>query len=318
MADDRAESAVERYKRLRAERLAGPTRFLEPAQALAVDMLWRGLTRDGELRVLVARTTNLARDVARRHACTADAAALLAELLTASLLVRSTLDPDGQLQVTIENHGSAGRLTVDVWRGESGLRASIARARVTLPEHGPLLGEGILQITRSRARREPYRSATELDAAGIDRTLMRYLLESEQIPAVLRLGVALRDGEIEQAAGVLIQVTPEGTREDLARVVSNLDALPPLASAMTPADPDARGWALGLLDGFRWDQCARETVSFACRCSRERVLAILGALPPAELAEIVGDGQPAETVCEFCKEVYSISEHELRTLVARN
>src|SRR5512143_2374986 len=113
MADDRAESAVERYKRLRAERLA--------------------------------------------------------ELLTASLLVRSTLDPDAQLQVTIENRGSAGRLTADVWRGETGLRASIAHPRATVSEHGSLLGEGILHTTRSRARREPYRSATELDAAGIDR-----------------------------------------------------------------------------------------------------------------------------------------------------
>jgi molecular chaperone Hsp33 len=149
--------------------------------------------------------------------------------------------------------------------------------------------------------------------------MMRHLLESEQIPAQLRLCVRLRDdGAIEQAAGVLIQLTPEGTREDLARAVSNLDALSPLASSMTPDDPDARAWSLGLLDGFRWDQCARETVSFACRCSRERVLAILGALPPAELIEIVGDAQPAETVCEFCKQVYSISEHELRSLVARN
>src|SRR5262245_35984261 len=49
------ESATERYLRLRAERLAGPPRFLEPATPLAEDGLWRGLTREGEMRVLVAR-----------------------------------------------------------------------------------------------------------------------------------------------------------------------------------------------------------------------------------------------------------------------
>ena len=171
---------------------------------------------------------------------------------------------------------------------------------------------------RSRRNADPYRSATLLDPCGIDRTMMRYLLESEQILTHLELGVALRDGAIEQAAGVLIQVTPEGSREDLRRLVANLDALRPIASAMSEPDPDARGWALELLGGFRWDQCAREAVSFACRCSRERVVAALSALPPADLVEILGEGRPADTTCEFCKATYSISPHELRALLARN
>jgi molecular chaperone Hsp33 len=109
---------------------------------------------------------------------------------------------------------------------------------------------------------------------------------------------------------------PEGTREQLDRLLARIEGLPPLASAMTATDPDGRAWAAQMLDGFRWDQVARERPHFACRCSRGRLVAALSALPRADLEELVESGEPADSTCEYCNTTYSLSVPELQMLLA--
>ncbi|MEY4951136.1 MAG: hypothetical protein RL698_3347 [Pseudomonadota bacterium] len=316
MAEEGKESAVGRYRRLRVERLGGPTTWLEPAPPLGEDGLWRALTREGEMRLLVARTGAASRAITARLGCSDDAARLAGELVTSALLVRSTLNPEAQLQISIQNPGSAGRLLADVWAGEGGVRASIARPDARAAQDGPLVEAGFMQIARSRPGRDSYVSSTLFLANGVEASVMEYLLHSEQILSFLRVEVAVRDGVATDAAGFLVQAMPEGGRSDLERLVRNLDGLPSLLSAMTADDPDARRWAGRVLDGFHWDQCARERVSFACRCSRERVLALMAGLPREDVAEMVARDEPAETTCEFCRAVYRVAAPDLRGLLA--
>src|SRR5258705_3323350 len=144
MANDPSESAVERYKRQRAERLTGPTQFVEPAPGLGADTLWRGLTRAGEIRVLLARTTATVRESSRRLGAGDEGSRMLGELITAGLLARSALNPAAQLQMVLRNPGSAGRLIVDVWAGEGGARAAIAQPGAVAADDGPLLADGFV------------------------------------------------------------------------------------------------------------------------------------------------------------------------------
>lgn len=316
MAGDAEESAVERYRRRRAERLAGPTTWLDPAPPLDADGIWRGLTRGGEVRLLVARASATARAAAARLGCTDGTARLVGELLVACPLVRSTLNPEAQLQVSIRNPGSAGRLLADVWAGEAGARASIERPGADPAADGPLTAAGLMQVSRSRPGREPYVSSTVFLESGIETSMMEYLLHSEQILSFLRVEVAVARGAVTSAVGFLVQAMPEGGRADLERLVRNLDLVEPLAGAMTATDPDARGWAERLLEGFRWDQCARERTAFSCRCSRERVLVLLAGLPRGDIEDMVARGEPAETTCEFCHAVYRVGVPDLLGLLS--
>ena len=150
----------------------------------------------------------------------------------------------------------------------------------------------------------------QVDGAEIIRSSAEAVF-AEQIRAVLRLDVRVGDDGLTHACGFLVQVTPEGGREDVERLLANLEALPRLGDVMGEEDPDGRAFADRLFDGYRWDQSAREEVSFTCRCSRERLVAILRSLPSQEREEIAEEGVPVETTCEFCRARYEIAPAEL-------
>ena len=56
-------------------------------------------------------------------------------------------------------------------------------------------------------------------------------------------------------------------------------------------------------------------VSFACRCSRERVAAALIAMGRAELTDVLAGDRRAEVICEFCAQRYVVEEPALRALL---
>ena len=316
MANEPTESAVERYKRRRAERLSGPPQWMDPAPDLAEDTLWRGLTRAGEIRILVARTRALVAESARRLGTSDDATRILGELLTAGYLARSTLNPSAQLQMLLRNPGSAGRLIADVWAGDTGARAAIANPQATAASDGILLDNGLLEVSRIARDGSPYRSSLLYEAAGIEAAVTEYLVRSEQIVALLHLEVAVENGVVASSCGYLVQLTPEGTRAQLDELLARIETMPPLASGMTADDPDGRAWTGRLLEGFLWDQVARERPHFACRCSRGRLVAALSTLPRADLQELVDSGEPTESICEYCNTTYTLSVPELQVLLA--
>ncbi|MEW6270929.1 MAG: Hsp33 family molecular chaperone HslO [Thermodesulfobacteriota bacterium] len=315
MGDESNESAVERYKRRRAERLAGPPQYVDPLPPVGEDTLWRGLTRAGEIRVLVARTTQTVTEAARRLEASRDATRIVAELVTAGMLVRSTLNPYVQLQMLLRNPGSAGRLIVDVWSGEGGVRAAIARPGVVEERDGPAISDGLLEVVRVARDGSPYRSALQYAAGGIGAAVTEYLIRSEQIVALVDLETAFDGDRLVAAVGYLVQLMPEGSRADLDRLLASVDGAGPLQRGMSEADPDGRAWAARLLDGFLWDQVARERPRFRCRCSRERLLAALATLPRADVEELVESGEPTTTTCEYCNATYTLSVPELQLLL---
>lgn len=310
--DPQSLSAVERYKRATELRKFGPPMTLDPAPALNVDTMWRGLARDGEMRLLIARCTAAVRDNCSRLACGPEAARLIGETLIASLLLRSTLNPSEQLQFIARNEGPAGRIVADVW-ADGGMRATVERRDLPVGLNG--LGDGNLEVARTRGGRQVYRSSIPLQSTVAD-TVMHYLVTSEQIVSLLRIEQVVEDGKLRFAGGYLVQMMPEGSHEDLATLVTNIESLPPLHQGMTEADSDARSWTTSLLSGFLWDQVGRESVVFRCRCSNDRVLAMLSALPRSDIEELLRDREAVETVCEYCAAKYVISPEQLKSLLA--
>lgn len=312
-----AETTMSRSQaRLFARQLAreeAPSSLLPTVPSFSEDTLWRGLTRNGEMRLLVARATRSLRDGVAVLGAAPEGARLLGQLTVGGLLVRSVLDPQAQMQLTIRNTGAAGRMYLDVWGSGAGYRATLENPDATERPDLPLFAEGEFDLMRSRASGTPHRSVRLLSGETLPEAYMAHLLESDQIRAVLRLDVRVDEEGLTHACGFLVQVTPEGGRDDVQRLLENLEGLPRLGDVMGEDDPDGRTFADRLFDGYRWDQSAREEVAFVCRCSRERLVAILRSLPEQERAEIAEEGVPVETTCEFCRARYEIAPAELES-----
>ncbi len=310
-ASDAKLSAVERYKRAKEARRTAPPQRLGDVPAFDTDTLWRGLTREGEVRVLLVRATHSAAESTQKLGCSADTARMIAELMTGAQLLRACLNPDEQVQLSASNDGAAGNFVVDVW-AEGHMRATVREPGAT---GEGLIGQGTAQIARILRGRGTYRSAIGLGGDDVETLLMRYLLESEQILSYIKLDVAVDDsGAVHHAHGFLIQLMPEGTREHLARIVANLEDLPS-GVGMSADDPDGMAWASQLMNGLYWDQAARQDVGFLCPCSPERVVALLSTLPRADIEELAADGSPLETTCDYCRVTYTVPQSQVQALL---
>lgn|GEM_PF-2356960 len=306
-------SAVERYRRAARRRKFGPPMTVDPAPPLDVDTLWRGLARDGQMRFLVARCTRTVRESVARLGAAAAVSKLMAESMIAALLLRSTLNPGEQLQLIARHEGAVGRIVADIWSA-GGMRMTVEKPTVAAHAQD-LLGPGALEVARTRGGRSVYRSSVPMRDTIAD-SVMHFLLASEQIVSVLRLDVAMTGARVDFAGGYLLQMMPEGTHGDLEKLVANLEGLPDLNTGMTDDDPDGRDWSATLVGGFLWDQVARESVEFKCRCSETRVMAMLSTLPPQDLTELIREGNGIETTCEYCRSTYKVSPAQMRSLLS--
>lgn len=299
----------------REARKSAPIQWIDPAPPRQQDTLWRSLTREGEARLLVVRATAAVAEATRRLECSPEVAKLVGELVVAALLVRSTINPEERLQLYLNHEGAMGQVAIDAWQ-EGGIRAYVAHPHVEIQAEELLVGAGVLQVSRTTGTKS-YASSVQLTGHHAADYVMHYLMESEQILSMVHTDVRLDDhGRVALASGYLLQMMPEGTREDLRKILLNIGSLPAIGDAMTADDPDARHWAQQLFQGFAWDQCARETVVYRCRCSRDRMMAMLTSLPVGDIAELAEGTEPLELVCDYCRRKYHVRPAELRELVA--
>lgn len=302
-----------RQARREARRVA-EIAWIDPPPPLQRDTLWRSLTREGEARLLVVRATEAVREAAGRMQASADVSKLVGELMIGALLVRSTINPDERLQLYLNHEGPVGQVAIEAW-DDGGVRAYVAHPQETQELFGLLIGAGSLQVSRALGTKH-YASSVALNGDNVADYLMHYLLESEQILSLVHTDVRVGpDGQIASASGYLLQMMPEGTRDDLRKILHNINGIAAIGDAMSAEDPDARGWAQALFDGFGWDQCAREPVAFRCRCSRDRMMAMLSSLPQRDMAELAEGNEPLELVCDYCHSKYYVRPAELRELM---
>ncbi len=316
-ADEPKETAASKYRRRQLERQLGPTQFLDEPPPVTHDTLWRGLARKGEARVLVVRATDAAKEAASRLGASEEVAKLIGELIVSSLLVRSTLNPDARMQVYIRHDGPTGKMVVDTWEG-GGVRVFVKTPEATRELDGALFGPGVMEVSRTHAATgKSWRSTVQLQGDRVEDFMMHYLLESEQVLSLLRVEVTAGQGTVQSAVGYLVQLMPEGTHDDLKRMTANLELMTPLSEGMSHADPDGRAWAEALMQGFLWDQCAREMVEYECRCSDQRILHMLSTLPRADLEEMAADPEMIEITCDFCRTKYSVKPSVIAGLLER-
>ena len=277
-----------------------------------------------------------------RHGYPEPVAALLAEVMTLTVLLGTTLKFQGKFIVQTRTDGPVDLLVADFSTPHSlrayarfdpeKLDAAVAAGR-TAPEE--LLGKGVLALTVDQgAYMQRYQGIVQLDGTSLEEVARSYFRQSEQIPTDVRLAVTRQivpgpNGPVAhwRAGGLLAQFLPEApermrladlpggdgddgqeTADDSWAEVRSLIATVAPDELFDPTvSPERLLYRLFHEHGVRvFDGVA---VIDDCSCSREKIRSILDGFSAQEIAESTEDGQ-IRVSCEFCSKHYAFDPAE--------
>jgi molecular chaperone Hsp33 len=277
------------------------------------------------VRGQVVRLDTALNAVLAAHAYPAPLARLLAEALTVTALLGATLRADdGQITVQAQAKGGPVDLLVCDYRAGA-VRGYLNFADdavftdgMTLPQ---LFGTGHLAITLDQtAASERYQGIVPLEGDTLAHAIESYFANSEQLPTLIKLGVAGDAASGWIAGGLLVQHLARaeigGTRLDVER--AETEALHPdwqhvLALADTTKVAELTDPELAC-ESLLWRLFHEETVriseaalpSRGCRCNPAHIRDVLERFPESERADMRGDDGMISVDCKFCARVFAV------------
>ena len=288
-----------------------------------MDRLIRTITKDGSLMAIAAESSDMALISYQVHHTSPVASAALGRLLTGAALMAALIKSPGASVTLKMNGGGPLGIVVAIGDGYGHVRGYVQNPSVTLPlrsdgklDVGGAVGHtGLLAVIRDRGEGEPYIGQARLVSGEVAEDITSYYATSEQIPTACALGVLVdkETGEPTLAGGFLLQVLPGAGDEAAAKVEENLKKMPPmttmLAKGMNMEDICGQ-----LFDGIEWEKLDETPLTYACNCSRERVLRAFSTLHPDEIVSLAGEDGFAEAACQYCGRTYRIPKEELEKL----
>ncbi|WP_204151032.1 Hsp33 family molecular chaperone HslO [Leptolyngbya sp. CCY15150] len=290
------------------------------------DQLIRATAADGGIRAVGVITTRLADEARRRHNLSYVASAALGRTMSAGLLLASSMKrPESRVNIRINGDGPLGGIFVDA--GLDGtVRGYVDCPSVELPPNdrgkldvGTAVGRnGYLYVVRDVGYGYPYSSTVNLVSGEIGDDITAYLVNSEQTPSALVLGVFVSAEGVTASGGLLIQVLPKAAQDEalvekLEARVSALSGFTPLlrASKTLPQIFEELLGDMGLVH-----LPGTQMLNFHCGCSFERMLGALKLLGEDELKDMIVKDDGAEATCHFCNEVYRANSHQLEQVIS--
>lgn len=276
---------------------------------------------DEGLRVSIAVTTQIAEEAKNRHDLYPLAVAALGRTMTGAVLLASDYKNKESVTVKIAGDGPLGGITADAYNGTN-VRGYVDNPHATLPlrtgklDVGSGVGKGNVVVTRYSHLKTAYTSQAELVSGEIAEDLAYYLLTSEQTASTISLGVLVNpDYGVLVSGGFFVQALPGAEDGALALVEQNIKEIGPISQYLA-AHPDGSGLADKILAGLHYKLLNKESIQFACTCSRERIEKTLLSLSGTDQDELLKDEQ-VELVCHYCGTKYVVTRAELKKLYAR-
>ena len=286
-----------------------------------MDEIVRAVTKDGFVKISAVTARGVVERARQIHGLSPTASAALGRTLcAASMLGELMKEDEASLTIRVNGGGPVGSV-IAVSDNGGNVRGYVTEPKADLPTRpdgkldvGGLVGtDGMLTVSRDIGLKEPYVGSTELVTGEIAEDLAQYMVESEQIPAAVGLGVLVdTDRTIKAAGGFIVQLMPGAPEELITSLEDNIFVMDQLTTVLAEDGVDEA--VHQVLKGLEYETVMRVPVEYRCNCSRERVEQALRSVGREELEDMAASGEETEVSCQFCDRVYRFSPEELRAL----
>ena len=250
---------------------------------------------DRRVAITIVDVTDAVQALARGHLCGPTSAHFLARACAeAALLGAEMSEKDETVIVQKKCTGPLGGVTVEctaqgTLRGYTEKKTLEAFDGMGAPDEKKVLGDTRLQVTRSVPGR--------IISQGISNSIDGYLAGSLQRRAVIHTEAAVSDEvEILGARGVMLELLPD-SRETLSVAIEKIRLSVSSRKILEQL-------------GFPGAELKKSVpLSFACRCSPERAVAMLSALSAAERASLP---EAIDITCHMCGRTFTVHPSDLK------
>ncbi|GAA5192986.1 Hsp33 family molecular chaperone HslO [Ferrimonas gelatinilytica] len=262
------------------------------------DKLYRYLFDKADVRGELVQLKDSYQQILAGHDYPAAVQRLLGETLAATAMLTATLKFEGDIAVQIQGDGPLQLLVIN--GSHDNVLRGVARFNGEVPE-GDLqaqIGKGHLVITITPDEGERYQGIVALDKPTLAANIEQYFAQSEQLNTRLWL-----HANGQQAGGMLLQQMPASNIETEVEF-EHLEALTDTIKAEELFELDGQDVLYRLYHEESVQLFDPSDVVFRCGCSRERSLAALATLDPAELESLLEERGQIDMHCDYCNSHY--------------
>lgn len=286
------------------------------------DYIVKAIALNDQVRAYAVRSTETVGEAQRRHDTLPTSSVALGRSMTAGAILGAMMKGEEKLTVKIDGGGPIGTILVDAnAKGEVRGYVSHPHTHFEALESGKLdvkraVGtNGTLSVSKDVGMNQPFVGQVPVESGEIGADFTSYIMNSEQTPSLVGVGVLVNaDKTIQAAGGFIIQLMPGTDDETIQYIESRLRQLPSLSDMMqNGATPEE------MLDEILGAEnvSVLETmpIHFQCQCSRERISNAIISLGKEEIQDMIDTEGQAEAQCHFCNESYLFTKTDLEKLL---
>lgn len=286
------------------------------------DYLVKALAYNDQVRAYVVRTSETVGEARRRHNTWPTASDALGRSITAGVMLGAMLKGDEKLTVKIEGGGPIGTILVDAnAAGEVRGYVTNPQTHLDLNDRGNFdikraVGKnGLLTISKDVGLQQSFMGYIPLVSGEIGEDFTSYMVNSEQTPSAVGVGVLVNpDHTIQAAGGFIIQLMPGADDRIIDVIEEQLKGMDPISTRIAQGTTPEQ-----ILEQILGAENVRilekMPVHFQCQCSEERISNAIVSLGNDEIRDMIETDGHAEANCHFCNETYHFTKEDLEELI---
>lgn len=286
------------------------------------DYVVKGIALQNQVRAYAIRSTETVSEAQRRHDTLPTSSVALGRSMTAGAILGAMMKGEEKLTIKIDGGGPIGTILVDAnAKGEVRGYVSYPQTHFEMTESGNLdvkraVGtSGTLSVSKDVGMNQPFVGQVPIETGEIGEDFTSYIMNSEQTPSSVGVGVLVNeDYTIQAAGGFILQLLPGTSVETIQIIEDRLQKIPSITSmvedGLTPEEMLDEVLGVGNVSIL-------ETlpIHFQCQCSRERIANAIISLGQAEIRDMMEEDGQAEAQCHFCNEYYLFTRDDLEQLL---